>query len=78
MVNGFELFGMGYSWGGFAGLQVAARRPPELGAVVSINSTVRRYTDEMNRLYGVTMAERGISQLVSVDLETAAKIREAV
>jgi hypothetical protein len=24
------------------------------------------------------MAERGISQLVSVDLETAAKIREAV
>ncbi len=32
----------------------------------------------MNRLYGVTMAERGVSQLVSVDLETAAKIREAV
>ena len=32
----------------------------------------------MNRLFGVTMAERGISQLVSVDLETAARIREAV
>jgi chromosome segregation protein len=32
----------------------------------------------MNRLFGVTMAERGISQLVSVDLDTAAKIREAV
>ena len=32
----------------------------------------------MNRLYGVTMAERGISQLVSVDLEGAVKIREAV
>jgi chromosome segregation protein len=32
----------------------------------------------MNRLFGVTMAERGVSQLVSVDLETAAKIREAV
>ncbi len=31
----------------------------------------------MNRLFGVTMAERGISQLVSVDLETAAKIRDA-
>jgi chromosome segregation protein len=28
----------------------------------------------MNRLYGVTMAERGVSQLVSVDLEQAAKI----
>src|SRR6516162_7446483 len=32
----------------------------------------------MNRLYGVTMAERGISQLVSVDLEGAVKMREAV
>jgi chromosome segregation protein len=32
----------------------------------------------MNRLFGVTMAERGVSQLVSVDLETAAKFKEAV
>ena len=32
----------------------------------------------MSRLYGVTMAERGISQLVSVDLDAAVKIREAV
>ncbi|MCB1490673.1 MAG: AAA family ATPase [Rhodobiaceae bacterium] len=32
----------------------------------------------MNRLYGVTMAERGVSQLVSVDLETAESFREAV
>ncbi len=32
----------------------------------------------MNRLYGVTMAERGVSQLVSVDLEEAVKLREAV
>jgi len=31
----------------------------------------------MNRLFGVTMAERGISQLVSVDLEAAVRIREA-
>jgi chromosome segregation protein len=31
----------------------------------------------MNRLYGVTMAERGISQLVSVDLEAAVRFREA-
>jgi chromosome segregation protein len=28
----------------------------------------------MNRLFGVTMAERGVSQLVSVDLEEASKI----
>ena len=32
----------------------------------------------MNRLYGVTMAERGVSQLVSVDLEAAMQFREAV
>jgi chromosome segregation protein len=32
----------------------------------------------MDRLFGVTMAERGISQLVSVDLEGAVKIRDAV
>src|SRR5262249_52692469 len=32
----------------------------------------------MTRLFGVTMAERGVSQLVSVDLEDAVKIREAV
>ncbi len=31
----------------------------------------------MKRLYGVTMAERGVSQLVSVDLETAERFREA-
>jgi chromosome segregation protein len=31
----------------------------------------------MNRLFGVTMAERGVSQLVSVDLETAKSFREA-
>ncbi len=32
----------------------------------------------MSRLFGVTMAERGVSQLVSVDLDTAHQIREAV
>ena len=31
----------------------------------------------MNRLFGVTMAERGVSQLVSVDFESAVKIRDA-
>ena len=31
----------------------------------------------MNRLFGVTMAERGVSQLVSVDLQTAERFREA-
>ncbi|MCH8111362.1 MAG: hypothetical protein IH905_05325, partial [Proteobacteria bacterium] len=31
----------------------------------------------MDRLYGVTMAERGVSQLVSVDLTSAERLREA-
>jgi chromosome segregation protein len=31
----------------------------------------------MDRLYGVTMAERGVSQVVSVDLEAAERFREA-
>jgi chromosome segregation protein len=30
----------------------------------------------MDRLYGVTMGERGVSQLVSVDLQTAERLRE--
>jgi chromosome segregation protein len=30
----------------------------------------------MDRLYGVTMAERGVSQLVSVDLQAAERLRE--
>ncbi|MYG53043.1 MAG: hypothetical protein F4204_12050, partial [Rhodospirillaceae bacterium] len=30
----------------------------------------------MDRLYGVTMAERGVSQLVSVDLREAEALRE--
>ncbi|HUU65781.1 MAG TPA: chromosome segregation protein SMC [Methyloceanibacter sp.] len=31
----------------------------------------------MSRLFGVTMSERGVSQLVSVDLETAERLRDA-
>ena len=32
----------------------------------------------VDRLFGVTMGERGVSQLVSVDLQTAEKLRDAV
>ena len=31
----------------------------------------------MNWLFGVTMAEQGVSQLVSVDLQEAERLREA-
>jgi chromosome segregation protein len=31
----------------------------------------------MDRLFGVTMAERGVSQLVSVDLARTAELRQS-
>lgn len=36
-----------------------------------------RRVARMNRLFGVTMAERGVSQLVGVNLEEAGKVKEA-
>ena len=32
---------------------------------------------KMNRLYGVTMTEKGVSQLVSVDLDKAEELVDA-
>ena len=43
---------IGKSWGGFNALQVAARRPPELGAVVTVCSTDDRYADDVHYLGG--------------------------
>ena len=40
---------IGISWGGFNGLQVAARRPPALKAVISLCATVDRYHDDVRR-----------------------------
>jgi putative CocE/NonD family hydrolase len=39
---------MGISWGGFNSLQVAARRPPALRAIISIASSVDRYNDDIH------------------------------
>ena len=39
---------MGISWGGFNALQVAARRPPALKAIVTICSTDDRYADDIH------------------------------
>ncbi|CDX52924.1 Peptidase S15 [Mesorhizobium plurifarium] len=36
----------GISWGGYSALQVAARRPPELKAIITVCSTEDRYLDE--------------------------------
>ena len=43
---------IGISWGGFNGLQIAARRPPALKAVISISSTVDRYNDDVHFMGG--------------------------
>ena len=46
----------GISWGGFNGLQVAARRPPELGAVITLMSTDDRYSDDVHYVGGSVLA----------------------
>lgn len=47
---------IGISWGGFNGLQVAARRPPELKAIISICSTDDRYADDCHYMGGCLLA----------------------
>ena len=39
---------MGKSWGGFNALQVAARRPPALKAIITVCSTDDRFTDDIH------------------------------
>jgi putative CocE/NonD family hydrolase len=43
---------MGISWGGFNALQIAARRPPALKAIVSVCSTDDRYADDTHYMGG--------------------------
>jgi uncharacterized protein len=43
---------MGISWGGFNSLQVAARRPSALKAIVTLCSTDDRYADDMHYMGG--------------------------
>ena len=47
---------IGISWGGFNGLQVAARRPPELKAVITLCSTDDRYADDVHYRGGAVLA----------------------
>ena len=51
---------IGKSWGGFNGLQIAARRPPELKAVITVASTDDRYADDVHYIGGCLLPE-GIS-----------------
>jgi len=46
---------MGISWGGFNGLQVAARRPPALKAIITLCSTDDRYRDDVHYMGGAKL-----------------------
>ena len=48
---------MGISWGGFNALQVAARRPPALKAILTLCSTDDRYTDDAHYQGGCLLNE---------------------
>ena len=48
---------IGISWGGFNGLQIAALRPPELGAVISVCSTDDRYADDVHYMGGCLLGD---------------------
>ena len=46
---------MGISWGGFYALQVAARRPPALRAIITVCSTDDRYRDDVHYMGGAAL-----------------------
>ncbi|WP_300013260.1 CocE/NonD family hydrolase [Pseudonocardia sp.] len=48
---------MGISWGGFNALQVAARRPPGLGAIVTASSSDDRYADDVHYMGGCLLTD---------------------
>lgn len=47
---------IGISWGGFAGLQVAAHRPPALKALITICASDDRYADDVHYRGGAVLA----------------------
>ncbi|WP_039940116.1 CocE/NonD family hydrolase [Streptomyces himastatinicus] len=48
---------MGISWGAFAALQVAARQPPGLRAIVIASFTDDRYADDMHYMGGALLSD---------------------
>ncbi|MFP4612868.1 MAG: CocE/NonD family hydrolase [Spirochaetaceae bacterium] len=47
----------GLSWGGFNALQIAALRPPELGAIITVCSTDDRYRDDIHYMGGALLTD---------------------
>lgn len=48
---------IGISWGGFNGLQLAARDIPEIGAVITVCSTDDRYADDVHYMGGCLLSD---------------------
>ncbi len=62
---------MGFSWGGFNSLQVAALRPPQLKAIISINSADDRYAGDCHYCGGSVLAEDMLSWATTMAAYTA-------
>jgi len=61
---------IGISWGGFNGLQVAARRPPALKAIVTICSTDDRYADDIHYMGGCLLNDNAAWNAAMFSLNT--------
>jgi hypothetical protein len=48
---------VGISWGGFNALQIAALKPPELKAVITVASTDDRYADDVHYMGGCLLGD---------------------
>ncbi|MAX32897.1 MAG: peptidase S15 [Halomonadaceae bacterium] len=48
---------VGISWGGFNGLQIAALRPPQLKAVITLCSTDDRFADDVHHMGGCLLGD---------------------
>ncbi|MFW5988784.1 MAG: CocE/NonD family hydrolase [Desulfosudaceae bacterium] len=48
---------IGISWGGFNALQIAALRPPELKAIITVCSTDDRYADDVHYMGGCLLGD---------------------
>ena len=48
---------IGISWGGFNGLQIAARNLPQLKALITVSSTDDRYADDVHYMGGCLLSD---------------------
>ncbi|MGF1466931.1 MAG: CocE/NonD family hydrolase [Sandaracinaceae bacterium] len=60
----------GISWGGFNGLQIAARRPPALAAVVTTCSTDDLYADNMHYMGGCLLTDNLVEATTMFSINT--------